>query len=289
MHVLIDFDSDLSELFDLSSNIRIRRIRKVEKFAEYAKDSLVPTWGQGLGIGREGRLFFVSECLGTSSEDDRDELDRLSTCLLLFKPDPKLDNRLSSFETEYGGGGNTPNSSLPVLASEELERGKSSFPSYFLQATELDDFKKFWLRLTPSAWHRTLMATSRRLLRSQARVGRESSEDRLVDLMTAFEALILEGESSKGPTIARRISKLLQYAQATQEQRAKERLELAYRMRNDALHDGQFSASNIAAMGTNTDFFLVEIEQLLRKAMVRYVGQMNLGDSKADIIKKFDH
>lgn len=288
MHLLIDFDSDVVESFDLSSTIRIRRIKKVEKYAQYEKGRLVPTWGQGLGIGREGRLFFASECLGTSSEGDREELDRLSACLLLFKPDPKSDNRLSSFETEYGGGGNTANPSLPLLVSGELETGKSTFPTYFLKVTELDDFKKFWLQLTTSAWHRTLIATSRRLLRSQTRVGRESDEDRLVDFMTAFEALILEWESSKAATIGRRISKLLQFPNSTQEQRAKERLELAYKMRNDALHDGQFSAANITAVGTRIDLFLTEIEQLLRKAMFRYVEQMNLGNSKADIIKKFD-
>lgn len=288
LHLLIDFDGDIGDSFTLATNIRIRKIRKVEKYAEYTRDSLVPKWGQGLGVGREDRLFFVSECLGTDSGKVKDDLDRLTACLLLFKPDPDLNNRLSSLSTEYGGGGSTPNSALPSIGGAELESGKSSNPSYYLKATELGDFKGYWSRLTANAWHPSLMATVRRLLRLQARVGSDSDEDRLVDAMTAFEALILEGESAKGPTIARRISKLLQYKQTPLEAKAKERLEVAYRLRNDALHDGEFSSANHAAMGTRIDIFLSQIEHYLRKAMFLYVEEMNRGSTKAAIISKFD-
>jgi len=290
IHSLVDFDSDIQNSLDLASGIRIRRIRKEEKYAEYRRGSLVPTWGQGLGIGREGRLFFVTECLTSASTNPKEELDRVTVCLLLFKPNEDSNNKLASFETEYGGGGTTPNSTLPAISKTELDFGAASYPRYSLKSTDFGEFKYFWTQSTANPWHQTFSSTGRRLLRLQARVGTDSDEDRLIDVMTAFEAMILDGEHAKGATIARRISRLLQYPNATSEQYTKGRLEVAYRLRNDIIHDGQFSSANLNTIGNPAAMgrFLTEIEEYLRNAMVRYIVEMNNCKSKADIISKFN-
>lgn len=105
--------------------------------------------------------------------------------------------------------------------------------------------------------------------------------------MIACEALVLEREDEKGRRIAHRLGKL-QKTPPT-ESRIIDWLRLGYRMRNDIVHDGQLSSSNLAELPARLfEEFVIEIEQYLRVGMMNYIELMNKTMTKHEIVQYLD-
>jgi hypothetical protein len=274
---MFDFDADVGLTLDLRTTLRIRRITKAEKFSSYLVNDKTEE-GRGFGGGNEGRLFFVADCLNIGNP--KYELDRLTTLLLLFKKETEGDV-LPTFSTEFGGQG-TDLQSLPQIERDEVDTGHSEYPRYFLHASDIEPFKVFWAKHTQVVWQPNLMIASRRLMRMQARVGRDSDEDRLIDIMIGFEALLLsKSDDNKGPLIARRAAKLLG-------KNVERELRLAYECRNDLVHEGQVNGTLLAEIGMRFERYVVQVESILRSTMLRYIELVNQGLSKNRILEQIE-
>jgi hypothetical protein len=276
---MLDFDAAISVTLDLTKTLRIRRITKEEKFYSFEDQNGETKQGRGLGGGNEGRLFFVADC--ASYGNPRFELDRLATLLLLFRRETD-DGNLPTFSTEFGGKGALGSAQLPPIDRGDIDPGHNKYPGYFLRANELKPFLVFWSNSTSGVWHANLVPASRRLIRMQSRRGTDSLEDRLIDSMIAFEALLLKRDDDKGPTIAHRTAQLLGDSNG----QVKRKLKLAYECRNDLVHDGQVSKEKLTRIGTLFERFVSQIEGDLRCSMVKYIELMNNGCSKKTILRQ---
>lgn len=279
------FDADIYTTLTLSDQLRIRRVKKYEKqsYGELSDED------HGLGWGLEGPLSFVLECVSrTSTSHEAEEvMKKLAISLLLFKHDMDLDNRLPWLRLGRGSSRIWQSDQLPLLWDEELDHESMQFPGYRLGIPDIDTFLAFWTTCNQTSWHRSLLVAGKRLLQVQARVGEAVLEDRLIDLMIACEALVLDGENEKGKNIAHRVGKLQKEKISHLEKRATEELGLAYRLRNDLVHDGEISSSNLAQAPFLEDF-VMHIEQYLRIGMVNYIDLMKQGQSKNQIIQCLD-
>ena len=282
MQALYHFHGDMWDALTLNNQLRIRRVKKSEKqsYGElYEKD-------HGLGWGLEGPLSFVVECVSQTWRESEEMMKRLTICLLLFKRDIS-GNRLPWFRLGSRGSELRQSSQLPRVADEELDHESMRFPGYRLEIPDFDAFRLFWTTCNQTSWHRSLFVAGNRLLRVQVREGDTVLEDRLIDLMIACEALVLEGEDKKGKNIAHRIGKLQKQQMSHLEKRAIEELELAYRLRNDVVHDGEFSKKNMA-QASFPDKFVMFVEQYLRIGLINYIDLMSRGQSKSQIIQYLD-
>lgn len=277
-HLIFDFDADIDLTLDLTKTLRMRRITKEEKLFSFVDANGETKQGRGLGGGMEGRLFFVSDC--ASYGNPKYELDRLAALLLLFKR--KFNGEgLPSFSTEFGGKGTLESLELPTIHNDEVDLGHCKYPRYFLYSNELKSFTTFWSNLTNRPWHANLGPASRRLIRMQGRFGTDSYEDRLIDSMIAFEALLLRKEDEKGATIAHRSAGLL----GGPNWQVKRRLRLAYECRNDLVHDGQVAKEKFNRMRMLFERFVSQVEGDLRSSMLKYIELMNSGNSKRSILR----
>jgi len=276
------FDADITKTLNIENYLRIRRVKKQEKYS-YGK---LTDPDHGFGWGLEGPLSFVFECILPTFDETRLAIRKLATTLLLFKRDKKSTNELQWFRLGLEGSQMVQTPNFPVI-SERLDDEKMDFSGYALHLWEIDDFKTFWKTCTLSVWHPSFCVSSNRLLRLQERVGDTVWEDRLIDMMIACEALVLEGEDEKGKLIAHRVGKLQKTPQM--ESRIMDWLRLGYRIRNDIVHDGQVSSSNLAQLPTRLfEEFVLEIEQYLRLGMVNYIDLMNKAMTKHDIVLYLD-
>lgn len=269
----------------ISRNLRIRRVKKQEKHS-YGEPGDAD---HGYGWGLEGPLSFAIECVASASDEARLTIRKLATALLLFKRDKVANDQLPFFRLEFGGSRIWESADLPALRTDELDHERMKFPGFELGVGDIDDFRNFWVVCNQSTWHPTLFVAGSRLLQTQQRVGETVFEDRLIDIMIACEALVLSGEHDKGEHIAHRLSKLQLGKSPYSEARAMTLLRLAYQFRNDIVHEGQLSQSHLAQLPTvRFPDFVVEVEQVLRAAMVNYVDLMNQGKSKDDVIQYLD-
>jgi hypothetical protein len=216
-------------------------------------------------------------------------MKRLAISLLLFKHDMISGNSLPSFRLSSGGSSYSESDRFPSLTEGELEYEKMSLPSYYFRITDIDTFRTFWAACDQTTWHKSLLLAGKRLLQTQACEGESAWEDRLIDLMIACEALILKGENAKGQNIAHRVGKLQKEKISHLEKRAVEELGIAYGLRNDAVHDGEFSSAKLAKVQVPfPEQFMVSIERYLRIGMINYIDLMNQGQSKEQIIQYLD-
>ena len=137
-----------------------------------------------------------------------------------------------------------------------------------LSGADVDSFIKFWAKLTENEWPHNLLAASKRLLRAQHRTFFDL-EDKLIDMIIAFEALIIgKYEKKKRSKAAFRIPKM-QGLTNKFEKICRDDIKNAYDLRNDAVHDGFFSKINRSkAHASNKLFlnrFILKIEQYLRE------------------------
>ena len=208
----------------------------------------------------------------------------------MFKPDFIGNNELSWFvQSDFRRAQTAWTSTLPTINSSDLEplslTGRGGWLQYVLDPGESATFSQFWAVMTSANWPEYLRAAARRLIRAQGRRGFERDEDRLVDLVIGFEALVLKkNEHRKQHKMATRFSNLIGGGQRTQ---IEADLNLAYDLRNDAVHDGYFDPNHIARIPrypTPVPTFIMHIEQYLRKGMKNYVTLNNNGQSKNQII-----
>lgn len=143
--------------------------------------------------------------------------------------------------------------------------------------------------MTTNPWPPNLMWAARRLLRAQHRVG-EEQDDKLIDLVIALEALLLnKKERDKQNNLSSRAAKL-QRLTGHFHKSATDELFLAYDLRNDAVHDGQFSSANLAKIG-GSDFlqrYITYLERYVRVSMRNYIKMLNQRLSKDQIIQQLD-
>jgi len=279
------FDADIRTALTLSDQLRIRRVKKSEKqsYGEFGDND------QGLGWGFGGPLSFVLECVSPTQREGEETMKKLAVCLLLFKHDMGLDDRLPWFRLVRGRSGYWQSDHLPPLTDEELDDEAMRFPGYRLGIADIDAFRTFWATCSKTSWHKSLLLAGSRLLLVQARRDETALEDRLIDLMIACEALVIEDkkEDKKRTKIARRVGKLQEEQIPHLAKRASEELGLAYRLRNDLVHQGEFSSENLAEAAF-PDQFVMYIEQYLRIGMANYIDLMNQGKSKNQIIQYLD-
>lgn len=266
------FDAEIIKDFALDNQLRIRRVKKSE----------MPDWGLG------GPLSFVVECVSRNSCDGGKTIKKLAASLLLFKHNyPELKKDLPWFRLRWGSSTMWGSSELPSIENEDLDNEPMLYSGYHLGWSEMDDFRTFWATCNQVDWHRSLVVAGNRLLKVQARVGDAVLEDRPNDLMIACEALVLDGKNGKGKNIAHRVGKLQKQQMPHLEKEAIDDLGLAYRLRNDTVHDGEFSSSNLAQVPF-LERFVMSVEQYLRIGMVNYIDLMNQGQSKNQIIEYLD-
>ncbi len=283
---LFFFRADRPEV-NVSKVLRIRAISKQEKYPPPNGHS---GWAFHGGYGY-GNLFFAVDCIAANPSE---EIDRLATCLLLYKMQdlfPPSDD-LPSFEMAFGEWRLLQSDELPPLIYEELERITLPHPAgfYILHLSEQDSFVKFWSELAKQPWPDNIRWSARRLLRAQQRKGNEL-DDKLVDLIIALEALVLtSGESGKGTHLSTRAGKL-QELQGHLKQKAISDLALAYSARNEIVHDGALSAGTLQKIGGDTTFlrrFIMWVEEYLKIGLRNYINKTNQGFSKDRIIQQLD-
>jgi hypothetical protein len=265
------FDAEIVKDFTLDDQLRIRRVKKSE----------VIDWGVG------GPLSFVLDCVSRTSREGEEAMKRLATSLLLFKRDLGIENRLPWFRLERGDDSVWGSDHLPPVRDEELDHKPMSYSGYRLGIGDIDTFRTFWSTCNQTSWHRSLLVAGNRLLQVQARESGTVLEDRLIDLMIACEALVLDREGDKGEKIAHRVGKLQKAKMPHLEEEAAKDLKLAYRLRNDVVHDGEFCSFNLAQAAFPWRF-VTYVEQYLRIGMVNYIELMNQGQSKKQIIQHLD-
>jgi hypothetical protein len=268
---------------ELGENLRIRAISKLEKYPPEQDE--MGRWSEGSGWGLEkgyDSLFFVVDCLGPNQSDTGREITRLGACLLMFKTDPRVSTEIPRFELAYLGKIGVEYSirlpSLDYAALEKINLVAQSGPyvQYLLNLKEQDSFLKFWTRMTSNVWTPNLMWAARRLLRAQHRVG-EEHDDKLIDLVIALEALVLnKKERDKQKNLSSRAGKLQKLSDHL-EKRAIEELFLAYDLRNDAVHDGIFSSANLSKVGGSNFLpsYITRIERYVRVGMRNYLAMAN--------------
>jgi hypothetical protein len=281
------FDADITNELSLSGSVGIRRVKKQEKYS-YGK---LTDKNHGYGWGNEGPISFVFECVASNGEEARSTLRKLATTLLVFKRDLIANDQLPWFRVSFGGSRGSESPNRPLLKSEELDDEKMDRHSryYSLSITDIDDFKKFWAKCSQTTWHPTLLVTGGRLVMSQHRVGAAAFEDKLIDVMIGCEALVLSGsDRDKGDPIAERLGKL-QSGKAFSDDYARRSLRVAYKLRNDVVHQGILSNSQLLDLPTaRFPDFVVHVERMLRGGIDSYIDLMNQGKSKMDIIEYLD-
>ena len=283
IQILYYFDAEVRIALSLSDQLRIRRVKKSEK--ECCGE--LSDKDHGLGWGLDDPLSFVLECVSPTSHQSEETMKKLAISLLMFKHDTSLDNKLPWFRLRWGGSSPSQSDQLPPLRDEELDHEPMSFPGYRVGLLDIDPFQTFWTTCNQASWHRSLLVAGNRLLQVHAHEGDVALEDRLIDLMIACEALVLDGEKEKGKNIAHRIGKLQKQQMPHLEKRAVEELELAYRLRNDIVHDGEFSSKNLAQVPF-LERFVMSVERYLRIGMINYIDLMNQGKSKKQITQYLD-
>lgn len=259
-----------------SPEIRIRSIYRSEKYDM--------RWCIEDG---QANLFFVIDGLGSNSKD---EITRLAACLLMFKAKPQLSNELPWFK--FGCSGNKPAASLPNLdysAIEPLPTSPLTSPSYELESDEEDAFIEFWKRLTTKAWPDAVMTAALRLIILQGRAEQSYYEDKLLDIIQAFETILFKHRErvSKSKKLPIRIGKLLGLS-GHQLTSALTNLRVAYRMRGDLTHEGRFSDKQLAKIGGRRFLsdFLLTLEEYFRAGLLIFIEKTNEGLNQSQIIKQ---
>lgn len=94
-------------------------------------------------------------------------------------------------------------------------------------------------------------------------------EDKLIDLMIAFEALFLtpSRRGSKGPRIGRNCSELIEESKA-EKKKIRKHIGRAYLIRNNVLHNSPFDRTEILIL-------LPSLEEYLRKSILARAGEFN--------------
>jgi hypothetical protein len=286
---LYHFLASANEL-NLSPTVRIRQITNTEKYMTGDVPNRPEQRGYGWGFEHGyPNSFFVVDWLRTSP-DQNDETVRVSASLLMFKADV-IGMELPWFiQAEFRSWQATSRSVLPDIDPTDLEPLSAAntgtrFP-YVLNSGEEAQFTDFWRTTTSSRWEANLIAASRRLIRAQRRMGFESDEDKIIDLVISFEALVLnKNERGKQRNLASRFSNLVG---GSQQQQIESDLLLAYDLRNDAVHDGLLDPTHLAQLPNHPlalTVFLANVENYLRKGMRNYVTFINSGESKNQIIR----
>jgi hypothetical protein len=158
---------------------------------------------------------------------------------------------------------------------------------YVFSEEEAAGFAGFW------PWYRDATTIAGRtvslaLRRFNMAYARGSDEDRLVDFMIAFEALLLQNERSKRRILANRVAALL--SENPDERTAiREELEAAYEQRNKILHDGE--ADKSLSLGDGTGVTLgqlnARVEERLRGAIQAAMKREPRQD-KAGLVEELD-
>ena len=282
------FYMDAREM-SLTPELRIRRISRKEKYVDGVDGG---HYGWGLTHGYVYLFFAVDWFEKAGSGQGQNEIERAAASLLLFKPDIEMDGELPSLRLEYGGYQPVEGTQLPSLNYGELDltTPRQQQCSYILGIDKVRDFRVFWNSLSSKPWLPNVFAAGYRLLLAQNRMGHNRDEDRLIDFIIAFEALVVRKyERGKAAVLSERAAKLTKLTGHLL-QRATDQLELAYDLRNDVVHDGFFDPNNLNRLSTvgiypRIDLFLTQIEQYLRIGMKEYILLNNQGLTKDQIIQ----
>jgi len=156
---------------------------------------------------------------------------------------------------------------------------------YTLTEAEPVEFRSFWDTFG-KIYLRKPTPLSVAIRRFNYAYERDEIEDKLVDYMIAFEAMLTNRkEKSKGRLIARRVGKLIE-TDASILKKIRSELWTAYQLRNDIVHEG---APNFARLkGRSFERFVEIVEEYLRRTLKEFLVKSISGVDKRAIVASLD-
>jgi len=251
--ILFFFDT-LVPIIEFSDRLRIRAVTKREKF----------DMGWRL-IKGEMYLNFVVDWAHRLDIDEQDESLKLAVCLHLF-------DRYGLLQVEPASSRVIFEPRLEPLNLKDLvfdpnllsHKEPARFQGYLL--TKINEMKGSWKHVAEKPWPDQAILAGKRLLWVKAR---REYEDKLVDLMIAFEALLLKRyEREKGELIARRAARLIETDTSILKNTCNE-LSTAYQLRNDIVHEGAPDFTRLK--GYFFERFVEFVEVYLRRTLQEFV------------------
>jgi hypothetical protein len=185
-----------------------------------------------------------------------------------------------------------------VMVGQEVDHTKMRSPKqltpgydlYTLEPTEVNQFKSFWKQVRASATPLQILIAGRRLI---ATMERRNLQDKLLDLMIAFECVVCTSKDykKKNRPIQERISALLAGTPQWVKQ-IKQELDFGYKLRNDIVHEGEFSGGTIKKLnqdlGVSVENLCMFLEDILRDTLKSWLMLIASGycSTKFDLIAK---
>ncbi|MHA1389118.1 MAG: hypothetical protein ACTSR9_11855 [Candidatus Thorarchaeota archaeon] len=156
-----------------------------------------------------------------------------------------------------------------------------------LSSTEEKDLKKFCKWFTTTKYIEPLELAMKRFNMSYER---PQFKDTLIDLMIAFEALLVQREKKGiGATIARRVANLI--ADSDEErQNIFDEIHDAYYVRSKIVHGDQNKevVGILESKGKPMIWFVKDVQEILRRMLREYVALVKKGQTKIEIIEAND-
>jgi hypothetical protein len=226
--LLLGFNSDLNEL-KLSDQITIRKGTGLELEEIYRR----------IEYDVKNQQFIIEYNYTESNESTFPRklfklLDDLNLFFTIFLGGrTKVANALRhiKFEGEYKQAGFTTNPKISAYFSEE----------YILKLEDSEKIKNWWERFQLQSDNQTMQIALRRYLFS---IQKSEQEDQVIDLMIAFEALLIKNnEGSINESIATRCSKFLSHKYDQEEMY--NILRKAYKLRSEIVHGSSFELNEM--------------------------------------------
>lgn len=226
--LLLGFNSDLNEL-KLSDQITIRKGTGLELEEIYRR----------IEYDVKNQQFIIEYNYTESNESTfprklfklLDDLNLFFTIFLGGKTKVANALRHIKFGGEYKQAGFTTNPKISAYFSEE----------YILRLEDSEKIKDWWERFQLQSDNQTMQIALRRYLFS---IQKSEQEDQVIDLMIAFEALLIKNnEGSINESIATRCSKFLSHKYDQEEMY--NILRKAYKLRSEIVHGSSFELNEM--------------------------------------------
>lgn len=150
---------------------------------------------------------------------------------------------------------------------------------YYIKRKEIFLLRTLWSKYLISFQNSGFLTAIRRFYYSSQRFDKE---DKIIDLMISFEALLLKEDRGLSSKLSMRISKLLD------DFALNDFIKYAYKIRSKIVHGDLKPKSDLERMNDlETKIIIIRLDEILRLTLRKYVA--NFSDvSKSEFIKKID-
>lgn len=278
---LENFQCEVEEI-DLGGNLKIRKFSK-EEVEELWRDAGILF--SPIPRHEIPNLKFIIETPYTikkgepiSDQLPKEMFDKVISALRLFKAG------IVGFNVAYS----TPLmwSNMGKFASSGIYYKPFGGTQYKLTKLEIEGFREFWDEFKEIDMEGDFLDIAIR--RFNYAYERERPEDKLIDYMTAFEALFSEGSGDLRYKVPLRVARLLE-TDLEQRKEIHNIIKAGYDARSDIVHGNRF-IKNIKFKSNNeskripfTEFEPM-IEEYLRRSIKEVIGEVGNGKDKKDII-----